>query len=61
MVCMVGHMSRCKGYIECIESISLCVAVCGQCCGTGDLVPEESCRGGGFLRYHLRYARGDQL
>lgn len=33
--------------------------VCGQCI-RGGLVPEARGRGGGFLRHHLRHARGDQ-
>lgn len=33
--------------------------VCGQRVGRG-LVPEARGGGGGFLRHHLRHARGDQ-
>lgn len=55
-VCVV-----CPSVKDGVLNLSLCVAVCGQRCWTGNLVSEESCRGGGFLQYHLRHACGDQL
>ena len=57
-------MNRCLLAVFDTVSLTLSVCpglspVCGQRVGRG-LVPEARGGGGGFLRHHLRHARGDQ-